>query len=105
MDGILSAYQVHDNFLVWGGDAPNPFRGIPFHFIPLHSAGLPGRVKTNPDGLCCQGLFLLGADGILIRTANRLSHYLGQRDPGPEQEPQRRERKAGLRERRRLRHG
>jgi len=58
--GNLSTYQVHDIFLVWGGDAPNPFRGIPFHFIPLHSAGLPGRVKMNPNNALLFGFIFTG---------------------------------------------
>jgi hypothetical protein len=47
---------IHDIFLVWGGDAPNPFRGIPFYSMSLHSAGLPGRVKRNPDNALLSGL-------------------------------------------------
>ena len=61
-DGILSAYQVHDIFLVWGGDAPNPFRSISFHSTLPAS----GRVKQYPDGLRCQDIVLLGATGNYI---------------------------------------
>jgi hypothetical protein len=43
---VLEAFSF---FLVWGGDAPNPFRDIPFYSMSLHSAGLPGRVKRNSD--------------------------------------------------------
>ncbi len=43
-DGNLSTYQVHDIFLVWGVDAPNPFRGI--YPAPLCRPSRPG--KTIP---------------------------------------------------------
>jgi len=40
---VLGAFYL---FLVWGGDAPNPFRDIPFYSMSLHSAGLrPGKTK------------------------------------------------------------
>ena len=33
--------------------------------MSLHSAGLPGRVKRDPDGLRCRDSVLLGAAGNL----------------------------------------
>ncbi len=40
LDGNLSAYQVHDIFLVWGDNAPNPFHSISFHStLPAFQAG------------------------------------------------------------------
>ena len=34
--------------------------------MSLHSAGLPGRVKRDPDGLRCRDSVLLGAAGNLF---------------------------------------
>jgi len=40
LTGNLSAYSVHDIFLVWGGDAPNPLHYISFHSaLPAFQAG------------------------------------------------------------------
>ena len=43
-----------------GRPRPKP---VTFHFVPFHSAGLPGRVKRDPDGLRCRDSVLLGAAG------------------------------------------
>jgi hypothetical protein len=75
-DGNLSTYQVHDIFLVWGGDAPNPFRNIPFYSISLHSAGLPGRVKMNPNNALLFGFIFTGCNWKPYYTLN---HQAGNR--------------------------
>ena len=54
--------QPSSCLLSWPGYGP---KHVPFPSTPL--AGLPGRVKPNPDGLRCQGIVLLGATGNRLR--------------------------------------
>ena len=60
--------RIRNNlFLIWGGDAPNPFRDIPFYSMSLHSAGLPGRVKNILASFAREDIFYLTAAGNLVR--------------------------------------
>ena len=53
-----------------GRPRPKP---VTFHFIPFHSAGLPGRVKRNPDNALLSGFRFTGCNWKPFYTLKRCS--------------------------------
>ena len=65
--GNLSTYQVHDIFLVWGGDAPNPFRGI--YPAPLCRPSRPGKNESKQRFAVWIHFYLLQLETLLYLEA------------------------------------
>ena len=81
-DGNLSTYQVHDIFLVWGGDAPNPFRGI--YPAPLCRPSRPGKNESKQRFAVWIHFYLLQLETLLYLESPSWKPRYVWKDPAVE---------------------